>query len=69
MQHTEQRTGRHAVTLAEISGMGDEMAEERDAGMIDLTAAEKEDILAMRNTPHLYNKVGFYGFWFKIFCA
>lgn len=58
MQHTEQRTGRHAVTLAEISGMGDESAEERDVGMIDLTDAEKEDILTMRNTPHLYNKVG-----------
>ena len=57
MQHTEQRTGRHAVTLAEISGMGDEREGERDVGIIDLNDAEKEDILTMRNTPHLYNKV------------
>ena len=45
--------------------MGDEMAEERDVGMVDLTDAEKEDILTMRNTPHLYNKVGID---FRIFC-
>ena len=37
--------------------MGDEREGERDVGIIDLSDTEKEDILAMRNTPHLYNKV------------
>ena len=59
VQHTEQRTGHQAITLAEISGGADRDRDRdnREMGAVDLTQAEKEDILDMRNTPHLYNKV------------